>query len=180
MTAVTLEPQTFAVFLCAKEYGLAMNSFAQFLFPENILLGLNTPDKMQTFAHIASLLERQHQISRTLVFEGLCAREQLGSTGLGEGVAIPHAQINGLRRPMTAFVRLTAPIDFDAPDQKPVSEMFVVLVPVNRSYEHLQMLADIAEMLCDSLFRERLGGATEIQAVQQLFQHWTRESLSKK
>jgi PTS system nitrogen regulatory IIA component len=156
-----------------------MNSFAQFLFPENILLGLNTPDKMQAFAHIASLLERQHLVSRTLVFEGLCAREQLGSTGLGEGVAIPHAQIDRLHRPIAAFARLNVPIDFDAPDAKPVSEMFILLVPANRTYDHLQILADIAEMLCDPPFRVRLERATEVLAVQQIFQHWTRDSFSK-
>src|SRR3982074_477983 len=103
-----------------------MNSFAQSLFPENIFLDLNASSKLQAFAQIASLLERQHQISRVLIYESLCEREKLGSTGLGQGVAIPHAQIKGLHRPMAAFVRLKSPIVFDSPDGNSVSEMFVL------------------------------------------------------
>lgn len=146
-----------------------MNSFSQFLFPENIVLGLNASNKTQALAQIAAVLERQHQIGRGLIYESLCEREQLGSTGLGQGVAIPHAQIKGLRHPMTAFVRLNFPIDFDAPDGKPVSEIFVLLVPRNATLDHLQMLADVTEMLCDDRFREQLSTAIEPRTVQRLF-----------
>ncbi|MGH8809302.1 MAG: PTS sugar transporter subunit IIA, partial [Noviherbaspirillum sp.] len=142
-----------------------VKSFAHLLFPENILLGLKVSNKQDAFAQTALLLERQHQISGAEVYENLCAREQLGSTALGEGVAIPHARVKGLRQPMAAFVRLATAIPFDAPDDKPVSELVVLLVPMNAASAHLQLLAEIAEMLCDRDFRQRLAGAAEPREV---------------
>jgi PTS system nitrogen regulatory IIA component len=150
-----------------------MNSFSQFLFPENIVLGLQASSKAQALPHIAEVLERHHQISRTLIYESLCKREQLGSTALGEGVAIPHAQIKGLRHPMTAFIRLSSAIEFDAPDEKPVSEIFVLLVPLNVTLDHLQMLANVAEMLCDERFREQLNAAIDPVNIQRLFSEFS-------
>lgn len=128
---------------------------------------------MQAFAKISEELERQHQIGRSLIFDGLNQREQLGSTGLGQGVAIPHAQIKGLDHPIAAFARFDSPISFDSPDKIPVSEMFIFLVPYNASIEHLQMLADVTEMLCDDRFRTQLRKASELRAVRQLFEDWT-------
>ena len=149
-----------------------MNSFSKYLFPENIFLNLRSSNRVDAFAQIAAALERQHQIGRSLIYDGLNQREQLGSTGLGKGVAIPHAQINGLRHPIAAFARLNNPISFDAPDEIPVSEMFIFLVPHNATIEHLQMLADVTEMLCDNRFREQLRNVNEPRAVQQLFENW--------
>jgi PTS system nitrogen regulatory IIA component len=146
-----------------------MNAFSEFLFPENIFLGLHASNKVQAFAQIAELLERQHQIGRGLIYESLWEREQLGSTGLGRGVAIPHAQIKGLRHPMTAFVRLKLAIDFDAPDGQQVSELFVLLVPRDATIEHLQILADVTEILCGDQFREQISAATEPGAILRLF-----------
>ncbi|MGZ5799377.1 MAG: PTS sugar transporter subunit IIA [Burkholderiaceae bacterium] len=149
-----------------------MNSFSKFLYPENIFLDLHSSDKMNAFAQIAEKLERQHQIRRSLIFDGLNQREQLGSTGLGKGVAIPHAQIEGLRHPIAAFVRFDSPISFDAPDEMPVLEMFIFLVPHNATIEHLQMLADVIEMLCDDQFRMHLKKGRGLRTVQQLFENW--------
>lgn len=149
-----------------------MNAFARFLFPENIFLGLYGPTKEQAFAHIAAMLERRHRIGRGLIYDSRWKREQLGSTGLGKGVAIPHAQIKGLIHPMTAFARLDKPIDFDAPDGNSVSEIIVLLVPRNATRDHLQMLAEVAEMLCDERFREQLSAATALRAVKKLFDEY--------
>lgn len=154
-----------------------MNSFTRFLFPENILLDLEASDVADVFAHIATLMERQHQIDRALVFEGLCTREQWGSTALGEGWAIPHAQIAALSRPMTLFVRVTRPVSFGSSDEKKlVSGMFVLLVPRDGIQEHLQMLAEVAEMLCDPVFRERLANSRDVREIQYLCQRWPEEA----
>jgi PTS system nitrogen regulatory IIA component len=147
-----------------------MTTFADFLFPENIFLDLRATDKLQAFAQIAELLEREHQINRTLIYESLCLREELCSTGLGQGVAIPHAQIAGLLQPIAAFVRLAKPIAFDAPDELPVSEFFVLLLPYRTTYVHLQILADVVGKLCDQKFREKLTVANHPLAIQACFQ----------
>lgn len=146
-----------------------IDTYAQFLFPANILLDLDASDKADLFSKIAFRLEHEHQIDRALIIESLWAREQLGSTGIGQGVAIPHAQIKGLRHPMMAFVRLKSSIAFDAPDSMPVSEVFVLLIPVKATGMHLRMLADIAEMLCDPRFHEQLNIATGLNDVRRLF-----------
>ncbi|RJG07406.1 PTS sugar transporter subunit IIA [Noviherbaspirillum cavernae] len=144
-----------------------MNAFADLLYPENIALDLNVSNKMQAFAHIAALLERQHQIGRTLVHDSLCERERMGSTALGMGVGIPHARIKGLRQPMLAFARFRKAIPFDAPDDMPVSEVFLLLVPGNAAVAHLQILAELAEMLCDQDFRQRLRDANDPRGILQ-------------
>ncbi len=146
-----------------------MNTFADYLFPENIFLDLHAANKLQVFAQIAELLEREHQINRSLIYESLCIREDQCSTGLGQGVAIPHAQIAELVRPIAAFVRLIKPIDFNAPDKQSVLEFFVLLLPHNMAYVHLQILAELLGKICDQKFRDRLADAHHPLAVQACF-----------
>lgn len=147
-----------------------MTTFADFLFSENIFLGLHAANKLQAFEQTAELLEHEHQISRTLIYESLYVREELCSTGLGQSVAIPHAQIAELVQPIAAFVRLTKPINYNAPDELPVSEFFVLLLPVRTTYIHLQILADVVGKLCDPNFREKLTVANHPLAIQACFQ----------
>ena len=97
---------------------------------------------------------------RATVFDSLSAREKLGSTGLGQGIAIPHGRIKGLTR---SARRLRAPArarsPFDAPDGKPVSQVFVLLVPEHATDLHLQLLSELAQMFCERAFREQLATA---------------------
>lgn len=146
-----------------------MTTFADFLFPENIFLDLHAANQLQAFAQIAELLEREHQINRTVIYESLCVREELCSTGLGQGLAIPHAQIAELPQPIAAFVRLARPIAFNAPDELPVSEFFVLLLPASTTYVHLQILADVVGKLCDQNFRDKLTVAPDPLAIQACF-----------
>lgn len=152
---------------------LHMNSFSRYLYPENILLNLCVEDKTQALMHIAALMETQHQLDRGKILAGLCAREKLGSTALGQGVAFPHAQISELHRPMMAYVSLATPIDFDSPDGLPVTELFVLLFPSERVSEHLQMLADVAGFVCDLPFRKRLSESLDIASVLDNFASWS-------
>jgi PTS system nitrogen regulatory IIA component len=103
------------------------------------------------------------------VTAGLAAREALGSTGLGQGVAVPHGQIKGLREAMVLYVRPATPIAFDAPDGKPVSDIVALLVPKWANTTHLRLLADVAERFCDHQFREQLHACGDAHAVCQLF-----------
>lgn len=123
--------------------------------------------------HIAALLESHHQIDRGLILASLSAREKLGSTALGQGVALPHAQISNLRHPMMAYANLATAIDFDSPDGMPVTELFILLFPKERTSEHLQLLADVAGFVCDLPFRERLNAAQDIESVMENFASWS-------
>ena len=104
-----------------------------------------------------------------MVAASLAAREKLGPAGLGQGVAIPHGRIKGLKVARGAFLRLKQPVPFDAPDGKPVSQVFVLLVPEQATDLHLQLLSELAQMFSDRDFREKLGGASDAAALVALF-----------
>src|SRR3989304_976633 len=97
-----------------------MNLVAKLLPPANIVLDLEVSSKKRMFEQVGLLFENNQGVARSLVFESLFARERLGSTGLGQSVAIPHGRIKGLKEAVGAFVRLAPPVPFDAPDGKPV------------------------------------------------------------
>ena len=118
------------------------------------------------------LFENLHGLSRALVTDSLFSRERLGSTGLGHGVAIPHGRIKGLKAPMAAIFRLASPIGFDAPDELPVSLMIFLLVPEAATQKHLEILAEIAEMLSDTELREKLVASTSSTEVFDLIAAW--------
>src|SRR5450830_869044 len=106
-----------------------MDLIAKLLPAANILLELDAGSKKRAFEQAGLLFENNHGIARSTVFDSLFAREKLGSTGLGQGIAIPHGRIKGLKEAVGAFLRLAAPVPFDSPDGKPVSLLFVLLVP---------------------------------------------------
>src|SRR5678815_6066210 len=118
-----------------------MSLVAKLLPPANVLPDLAASSKKRLFEQVGLLFENQHAIARSVVFESLFARERLGSTGLGQGVAIPHGRIKGLKDARGAFVRLAQPIPFDAPDGRPVNQVFVLLVPEHATEQHLELLS---------------------------------------
>jgi PTS system nitrogen regulatory IIA component len=115
------------------------------------------------------LCEQRFGLPAATVIAALEAREALGSTALGQGVAVPHGQIKGLRRAMTLYIRPAIPIAFDAPDGNPVTDVVVLLVPEWANSTHLHLLADVAQRFCDHHFREQLHACVDAQAVCQLF-----------
>ena len=106
-----------------------MNLISPILLPENVLLDAESTSKKRVLERAGILFENSRQVARSQIFDSLFAREKLGSTGLGHGVAIPHGRIKGLRDAMAAFIKTQAPIPFDAPDGQPVNLIFVLLVP---------------------------------------------------
>ncbi|OGB27081.1 MAG: PTS sugar transporter subunit IIA, partial [Burkholderiales bacterium RIFCSPHIGHO2_02_FULL_66_10] len=102
----------------------------------------------------------------------LFARERLGSTGLGHGVAIPHGRIKGLKQPLAAVFQLASPIGFDAPDEQPVQLMIFLLVPEAATQKHLEILSEIAELLSDSVLREQMKTSVESGALHGLITGW--------
>ena len=149
-----------------------MNQIAQLLPETNILLDLEATSKKRLFEQVGQLFEDRAQIARSVVFDSLFAREKLGSTGLGQGIAIPHGRIRGLGQPLGAFVRPRQPIPFDAPDGKPVGQVFVLLVPEHATEEHLQLLSELAEMFSERAFRDQLAGASDPASLHRLFCTW--------
>lgn len=149
-----------------------MNLISKILLPTNILLDNESASKKRVFERVGLLFENNQQIARSTVFDSLFAREKLGSTGLGQGVAIPHGRIAKLRDATAAFVRTGNPIPFDAPDGQPVNMIFVLLVPDRATDLHLQILGELAQMFSDPKFREQLNTSTDPAAIHQLFVNW--------
>lgn len=149
-----------------------MSQIAALLPVGNILLELDAGSKARLFDAVGALFEATNGLPRRLVVDSLLAREKLGSTGLGQGIAIPHGRIRGLAEARGAFVRLKTPIVFDAPDGKPVTQLFVLLVPEQATEQHLQLLSELAQMFSQRSFRERLGSATDAAAVSAVFAQW--------
>jgi nitrogen PTS system EIIA component len=149
-----------------------MNRLASILPESQVLAGVDASSKKRAFEEAGLLFENLHNLSRALVTDSLFARERLGSTGLGHGVAIPHGRIKGLKAPMAAMFSLANPIGFDAPDEQPVNLLIFLLVPEAATQKHLEILSEIAEMLSDAALRERLKSAAEATTLHGLIAQW--------
>ncbi len=149
-----------------------MNRLSQILPPAQILVGLEATSKKRAFEEAGLLFENLHGLNRALVTDSLFARERLGSTGLGHGVAIPHGRIKGLKTPLAAVFQLAAPIGFDAPDEQAVRLLIFLLVPEAAKQKHLEILSEIAEMLSDSALREQLKLSTSVADLHQMVSTW--------
>lgn len=147
-----------------------MSTLAQYLWPEDILLDIEVANKGQLFDEVGRHMEREHAIPREWVVAGLSRRELVGSTGLGEGIAIPHSRVENLSRIQVAYLRLKNPISYDAPDGRPVSDVLVLLVPKHANEEHLQILADASQIFADHQFREHLHSCRHVLEVKSLFE----------
>lgn len=130
-----------------------MTNLAKILSRNNVVLGLEVSSKKRAFEQAGLIFENNYGIARSLVSDNLFARERLGSTGLGHGVAVPHGRIKGLKEPLAAFVRLAEPIPFESPDGLPANLLIFLLIPDNVTQQHLEILSEIAEMFSDDGFR---------------------------
>lgn len=133
-----------------------MNQISANLSQENILLDVQASSKKRAFEQVAQIFEDQYGIARATVFDSLFARERLGSTALGHGVAIPHGRIPKLEDTHIAVLRLVTPIAFDAPDGENVRLLVCLLVPESATQEHLDLLALIAKKLSNEETRRKL------------------------
>lgn len=149
-----------------------MNQIIKILPVENVLAALDASSKKRVFEQAGLLFENQHGIARATVYDALFAREKLGSTGLGLGVAIPHGRIKNLKEPLGALMRLSNPVPFESPDGQPVSLLFVLLVPEAATERHLQLLSELAQMFSDRALRERLQNASDAAALHEAVRQW--------
>ncbi|TSA21402.1 MAG: PTS IIA-like nitrogen-regulatory protein PtsN [Betaproteobacteria bacterium] len=148
-----------------------MNLIAQWLVPTNVVVA-DLSSKKRLLEVAGQRVEASHTVSATAVFESLFAREKLGSTALGHGIAIPHGRIKGLNEAVCVFIRLATPLDYDAPDGIPVDLVFVLLAPAAATDLHLQILAELAQMLSAKAMRERLRAAPDAAAIYTLIREW--------
>lgn len=116
----------------------------------------NVSSKRQAMQALAEMASRLFSLDENRVYEGLMEREKLGSTGVGSGVAVPHATLDGLDRMRGLFLRLEAAIDYDAVDEKPVDLIFALLSPKDAGTEHLRALAKVSRVLRQKELRQQL------------------------
>jgi PTS system nitrogen regulatory IIA component len=150
----------------------AMGLISKILPEGNVVIDAESTSKKRVFERAGILFENELEIARSQVFDSLFARERLGSTGLGQGVAIPHGRVKGLRDAVGAFFKTQNPIAFDAPDGLPVTMIFVLLVPERATDLHLQLLGELAQMFSDKNFREQLQSMDDPVAIHKLFAEW--------
>jgi PTS system nitrogen regulatory IIA component len=153
-----------------------MNRLANILPVEQVLVGVDATSKKRAFEEAGLLFENLHGLSRALVTDSLFARERLGSTGLGHGVAIPHGRIKGLKSPMAAVFQLAQSIGFDAPDEQPVKILIFLLVPEAATQKHLEILSEIAELLSNASVRDGMLVSPTVQSLHALIAHWAPAS----
>jgi len=136
---------------------------------ESVLPEVRISSKKRLLEVISEALAREDTgLNAREIFESLCARERLGSTGLGKGVAIPHGRVNGSSRVQAVFIRLAKPLAFDAADGKPVDLLFALAVPEHCTTDHLKLLAEIAERFSDDELLAQLRAADDAAELVQL------------
>ncbi len=149
-----------------------MTHFSEILPVKNVVLDLECSSKKRAFEQAGLIFENNCGIARSTVSDNLFARERLGSTGLGHGVAVPHGRIRGLKAPLAAFVRLSEPIPFESPDGEPVRLLIFLLIPDNVTQQHLEILSEIAEMFSDKSFRLSMSEDADASTLHQRLVKW--------
>ena len=143
---------------------------AEWVQPQIVLLDADARDRTQAFEIAAAAMGRLLACDPVPMLRALWRREQVGSTALGNGIAIPHARIHNIQQPLTVFLRLKTPLLFDAPDGKPVSELLVIMVPPDEAgRDHLLLLAVVARLFSKHRFRALLDAAQDVPAVGHAF-----------
>jgi PTS system nitrogen regulatory IIA component len=146
---------------------------AELLKPECIASGVRVSSKRRVLEQLAELLVRGDPgLTTAHIFEGLLARERLGGTGLGKGIALPHGRMKGSQRAVGAFLQLVQAIPFDAIDNAPVDLFFALVVPEQATDEHLRILAYLARMFSDPALCQRLRAAQGASALHQVITTW--------
>lgn len=140
----------------------------QILTPARSKVNVPGDSKKSVLEYIAQLIAADlPDIDENTLFESLVAREKLGSTGFGNGIAIPHCRLIGCTTPISAVIHLATAVDFDAIDDEPVDLLFVLLVPEQATDEHLELLRQIASIFEQDDIRERLRNAPDSAALYQ-------------
>ncbi len=120
------------------------------LSPQRIFLDTEASSKKKLLELIANIAADQTQLPESTIYNNLLNRERLGSTGLGQGFAVPHARLADLQQTLACFFRLREPVNFEAPDDRPVDLVFTIIVPEEATEEHLMILSSLARLFSDA------------------------------
>jgi len=143
------------------------------LDPERVACGVSVGSKKRGLELLSSMIvSGQPSLNETEVFDSLLARERLGSTGVGQGVALPHGRMKNCTAVIGAFIQLAEGIDFDAMDSRPVDLLFALVVPEEATEEHLQTLAKLAGMFNSKELRDQLHAANSSAELFDLLAQW--------
>jgi PTS system nitrogen regulatory IIA component len=146
-----------------------MNFLSQILTPQRTVCRIAQISKERLFEKIARIVcDDQQSLPYDEVRDRLIAREKLGSTGMGQGIAIPHCRISHCTKPLGSLLTLEEAIPFNAPDDVPVDLLFVLLVPVHAHQEHLDILANIAQLISQADICERLRASRDDRALYEI------------
>lgn len=143
-----------------------------------IALRVNASNKRQALATVAEIAARQFGVEAGVVLDALAERELAGSTGVGHGVAAPHARLEGFQRMRGVFVRLEHPVAFESVDDQPVDLIFALFAPREAGTEHLRALARVSRLMRQSGFREHLRQARTADAIHALLVQEARPSAA--
>jgi nitrogen PTS system EIIA component len=142
-----------------------MTNLGDLLLPTAIVARARWQGRKQVLTEMAAVMSQALGLDRREVYEAVMERERLGSTGVGEGVAIPHARIEGLQRPVGGFARLLEPADFEAIDERPADLVFMLLAPAEAGADHLRALAKAARLFRQENIRSALRKAHSAEAM---------------
>jgi len=138
---------------------------ADLISPEAVIPSLRAKTKKQLLQELSAHAARRTGLQERYVFDTLLQRERLGSTGLGEGIAIPHGKFAGLKRIVGIFARLAEPVEFDAVDGEPVDIVFLLLAPEGAGADHLKALARISRLLREGHAVDKLRASKDASAL---------------
>jgi len=145
------------------------------LQPQQFELDVDVPDVKRVLERAAEMISHAHGLDPAPVLRALWRREQIGSTAIGHGVALPHARISGIAEPLMLYMRPRYAVDFDAPDGRLVTRIWVILVPADGSADdHLNLLASVAEACSDEGLRARLDAAPTADDAARALREWTQ------
>ncbi|MBI3506158.1 MAG: PTS IIA-like nitrogen regulatory protein PtsN [Proteobacteria bacterium] len=139
--------------------------FTEFMTPECVVANLRATSKKQALQELAKKAAEVSGADERQILEVVMERERLGTTGVGNGIAIPHGKLPGLKRLSGVFARLEKPIDFESIDEQPVDLIFLLLAPEGAGADHLKALARVSRLLRDRRVCEKLRGSDRAEAL---------------
>ena len=140
-------------------------NISDLLAPDAVIAALKVQSKKQLLQELSARASAQTKLPERKIFEILNERERLGSTGVGQGIAIPHGRVADIKTIVGVFARLEAAIDYDAVDKQPVDLVFMLLAPEDAGADHLKALARVSRLLRDRSICEKLRGADQAEAI---------------
>lgn len=142
-----------------------MSDLSELLKPASVIPRLRAADREQVLSALADAAAKASGLSARAIYDSVQEREKLGGTGVGDGVAIPHARVEGLDTPLGVFARLDTSVDFEAADEQPADLVFLLLSPKEAGADHLKALASIARAFRKAELRESLRSAPSKEAI---------------